>query len=38
MEDDFANRTNTGAGAQIVDAIYAQFCGDLLRFQFQMNY
>lgn len=38
MEYDFANRTNTGADAQIVDANYAQFRGDLLRFQFQMNY
>ncbi|MFM8413400.1 MAG: porin, partial [Planctomycetota bacterium] len=38
VEYDFANRTNTGADAQIVDANYAQFRGDLLRFQFQMNY
>lgn len=38
MEYDFANRTNTGPDAQIVDANYAQFRGDLLRFQFQMNY
>jgi hypothetical protein len=38
MEYDFANRTNTGADAKIVDANYAQFRGDLLRFQFQMNY
>ncbi len=38
VEYDFANRTNTGSNARIVDANYAQFRGDLLRFQFQMNY
>ena len=38
MEYDFVNRTNTGANAKIVDANYAQFRGDLLRFQFQINY
>jgi len=38
MEYDFANRTNTGANARIIDDNYAQFRGDLLRFQFQINY
>ncbi|MCE2727842.1 MAG: OprO/OprP family phosphate-selective porin [Planctomycetaceae bacterium] len=38
MEYDFVNRTNTGSNAKIVDANYAQFRGDLLRFQFQINY
>jgi hypothetical protein len=38
VEYDFVNRTNTGANAKIVDANYAQFRGDLLRFQFQINY
>jgi hypothetical protein len=38
MEYDFVDRTNTGAGARIIDDNYAQFRGDLLRFQFQINY
>lgn len=38
MEYDFVNRTNTGPNARIVDDSYAQFQGDLLRFQFQINY
>jgi hypothetical protein len=38
MQYDFVNRTNTGAGALIVNDNYAQFRGDLLRFQFQINY
>ncbi|MEX0687519.1 MAG: porin [Pirellulales bacterium] len=38
MEYDFVNRTNTGANARIIDDNYAQFRGDLLRFQFQINY
>ncbi len=38
MEYDFVNRTNTGANALIVNDNYAQFRGDLLRFQFQINY
>ena len=38
MEYDFVNRTNTGSNARIIDDNYAQFRGDLLRFQFQINY
>jgi hypothetical protein len=38
MEYDWTNRTNTGSDAKIIDNNYAQFQGDLLRFQFQMNY
>lgn len=38
MEYDWTNRTNTGSDARIIDNNYAQFQGDLLRFQFQMNY
>ena len=38
MEYDWTNRTNTGSDATIIDNNYAQFQGDLLRFQFQMNY
>jgi hypothetical protein len=38
MEYDFVNRTNTGSNARIIDDNYAQFRGDLLRFQFQVNY
>jgi hypothetical protein len=37
-EYDWVDRTNTGANAQIVNNNYAQFQGDLLRFQFQINY
>jgi hypothetical protein len=38
MEYDWTNRTNTGSDAKIIDNNYAQFQGDLLRFQFQINY
>jgi len=38
MEYDFVNRTNTGRDAVIINDTYAQFRGDLLRFQFQINY
>ncbi len=37
-EYDWVDRTNTGSNARIIDNNYAQFQGDLLRFQFQINY
>ena len=38
-EYDWVNRTNTSSSqAKIIDGQYAQFQGDLLRFQFQINY
>jgi hypothetical protein len=38
-EYDWVNRTNTSGKAPIaVNGQYAQFQGDLLRFQFQFNY
>jgi len=38
-EYDWVNRTNTSGKAPISpDGFYAPFQGDLLRFQFQMNY
>jgi hypothetical protein len=38
-EYDWVNRTNTSGKAPILpDGQYAQFQGDLLRFQFQVNY
>jgi len=38
MEYDWVNRTNTSSRPVINDGAYAQFQGDLLRFQFQINY
>jgi len=39
VENDWVNRTNTSGKAPIrPDGFYAPFQGDLLRFQFQMNY
>lgn len=35
---DWVNQTNTGSNAKIINDQYAQFQGDLLRFQFQINY
>jgi len=37
-EYDWVNQTNTGSNAKIINGQYAQFQGDLLRFQFQINY
>lgn len=37
-EYDWVNRTNTSGKSPIVNGQYAQFMGDLLRFQFQINY
>ncbi|MFM8635005.1 MAG: porin [Planctomycetia bacterium] len=37
-EYDWVNQTNTGSNYKIVNGEYAQFQGDLLRFQFQINY
>jgi len=38
-EYDWVNRTNTSSSqAKIIDGQYAQFQGDMLRFQFQINY
>lgn len=37
-EYDWVNQTNTGSNYKIIDGRYAQFQGDLLRFQFQINY
>jgi hypothetical protein len=38
-EYDWVNRTNTSGKAPILaNGQYAQFQGDLLRFQFQVNY
>lgn len=37
-EYDWVNRTNTSGKAPIIDGQYARFMGDLLRFQFQINY
>lgn len=37
-EYDWVNRTNTSGKAPILNGQYAQFMGDLLRFQFQINY
>jgi hypothetical protein len=37
-EYDWVDRTNTGSNARIINNNYAQFQGDLLRFQFQVNY
>jgi phosphate-selective porin len=36
-EYDWVDRTNTGSNARIIDINGAQFQGDLLRFQFQIN-
>jgi hypothetical protein len=37
-EYDWVNQTNTGSNAKIINGQFAQFQGDLLRFQFQINY
>jgi hypothetical protein len=37
-EYDWVNQTNTGSNYRIINGEYAQFQGDLLRFQFQINY
>ena len=37
-EYDWVNRTNTSGKAPIINGQFAHFMGDLLRFQFQINY